>query len=129
MAFLEDVRFGAQQFRRAPLYAAFTILVLALGIGTVTAMFTVSYGVMLKPLPFRADRRLFGALEKTPKADEGIGASYVELSAWQQATKGSADVGFASAGPSILDAPVGAELVTAVSSSPNLFSLLGVQSQ
>lgn len=126
-AFLEDVRFGARQFRRSPGYAAFTILVLALGIGTVTAMFTICYGVLLKPLPFRADRQLFGVLEQTSKADDDFGASYAELSAWQQATKGSADIGFASAGPNILDAPNGAELVTAVPSSPNLFSVLGVR--
>ena len=39
-----DVRFGVRQFRRAPAYMVFTVLVLALGIGTVTAMFTISYG-------------------------------------------------------------------------------------
>ena len=124
---LEDVRFGVRQFRRAPGYVVFTILVLALGIGTVTAMFTVCYGVLLKPLPFRADRQLFEVLEKTSKADDDFGASYMELSAWQQATKDSADIGFAWGGPNILDAPSGAELVTSVSSSPNLFSVLGVQ--
>ncbi len=56
--FREDVRFAVRQFRRAPAYAIFTVLVLSLGIGTVTAMFTISYGVLLKPLPFRADRQL-----------------------------------------------------------------------
>lgn len=125
--FFEDVRFGVRQFRRAPGYALFTALVLALGIGTVTAMFTVSYGVLLRPLPFHADRQLFGVLEKTSKADEGFAASFAELSAWQRAASGSADVGFAWGGLNILDAPSGAELVSEVSSSPNLFSLLGVQ--
>ena len=57
--FREDARFAVRQFRRAPAYAVFTVLVLTLGIGTVTAMFTISYGVLLKPLPFRADRQLF----------------------------------------------------------------------
>lgn len=41
--FGEDARFSLRQFRRAPGYAAFTVLVLVLGIGTVTAMFTISY--------------------------------------------------------------------------------------
>src|SRR5579859_5053036 len=61
--FAKDARYGARQFRRAPGYAVFTWLVLALGIGTVTAMFTISYGVLLRPLPFAADRQLFGPLE------------------------------------------------------------------
>ena len=67
-----DVRFAARQFRRAPGYAVFTVLVLALGIGTVTAMFTVSYGVLLSPLPFRADRQLFEAVERGQKGDESL---------------------------------------------------------
>ena len=126
-AFLEDVRFGARQFRRALGYAVFTILVLALGIGTVTAMFTISYGVLLKPLPFRADRQLFEAVERDTKGEENFGASYSEISQWQQATTDSADVGFAWGGVNILDAPTGAELISEVASSPNLFSILGVE--
>jgi len=56
--FAEDVRFSARQVHRAPRHAVFTVLVLVLGIGTVTAMFTIAYAVLLKPLPFEADRRL-----------------------------------------------------------------------
>jgi predicted permease len=123
----EDVRFGIRQFRRAPGYAVFTVLVLALGIGTVTAMFTISYGVLLKPLPFSADRQLFEMLERDAKGDDDFGASYAEITQWQQATKDSADVGFTWGGPKILDDPAGAELVSAIAISPNLFSILGVQ--
>jgi putative ABC transport system permease protein len=89
-------------------------------------MFTISYGVLLKPLPFRADRQLFQTVERDSKGEE-VGASYAEIVQWQQATKDSADVGFAWGGPNILDAPTGAELVSAVAVSPNLFSILGVQ--
>jgi predicted permease len=125
--FGEDVRFSVRQFQRAPGYAAFTFLVLALGIGTVTAMFTISYDVLLKPLPFHADRQLFQTVERDSKGEEDFGASYAEIVQWQQATKDSADVGFAWGWPNILDAPTGAELVSAVAVSPNLFSILGVQ--
>ena len=125
--FCEDVRFSMRQFHRAPGYAVFTVLVLALGIGTVTAMFTISYGVLLKPLPFRADRHLFEAVERDTKGPEDFNASYAEITQWQQATKNSADVGFARGGLNILDPPTGAELVSEVAASPNLFSMLGVQ--
>jgi predicted permease len=116
-----------RQFHRAPGYVVFTVLVLALGIGTVTAMFTISYGVLLKPLPFRADRQLFEAVEHSVKGDDDLGASYAEITQWQREAKDSADVAFASGGVTILDAPTGAELVSEVATSPNLFSLLGVQ--
>lgn len=127
LGFWEDVRFSMRQFRRAPGYAVFTGLVLALGIGTVTTMFTISYGVLLKPLPFRADRQLFETVERDTKGEEDFGTSYAEITQWQQATKNSADVGFAWGGLNILDVPTGAELVSAVAVSPNLFSILGVQ--
>jgi len=103
--FREDVRFAARQFRRAPAYAIFTTLVLALGIGTVTAMFTISYGVLLKPLPFRADRQLFDVVESTAKDDETFAASYPEITQWQQANSDIADVAFASNYVNIIDAP------------------------
>ncbi|MGA7318094.1 MAG: ABC transporter permease [Silvibacterium sp.] len=125
--FREDARFAARQFRRAPAYAIFTVLVLALGIGTVTAMFTISYGVLLKPLPFRADRQLFEVVESTSKGDEGFAASYPEITQWQQAATDIADVAFASSFVNILDAPAGAEMVSSVAASPNLFTLLGVE--
>ena len=124
--FREDVRFAARQFRRAPAYASFTVLVLALGIGTVTAMFTISYGVLLKPLPFQADRQLFDVVESTAKGDETFSASYSEITQWQQATTNSADVAFASNYVNIIDAPTGAEMISSVASSPNLFTVLGV---
>ena len=125
--FAEDLRYSLRQFRHAPGYAVFTILVLALGIGTVTAMFTISYGVLLKPLPFRADRQLFLSMEQDTKGEEDLGVTYGEITQWQQATKNSADIGFAWGGVNILDAPIGAELVADVAASPNLFSVLGVQ--
>jgi predicted permease len=121
------VRFSIRQFQRAPGYAVFTVLVLALGIGTVTAMFTISYGVLVKPLPFHADRQLFQTVERDSKGQEDLGVSYPEITQWQQATMNSADVGFAWGGVNILDAPSGAELVADVAISPNLFSILGVQ--
>jgi predicted permease len=125
--FHEDVRFAARQFRRAPAYAIFTVLVLALGIGTVTAMFTISYGVLLKPLPFRADRQLFDVVESTAKGDETFAASYPEITQLQQATANIADVAFASNYVNIIDAPAGAEMISSVTASPNLFTVLGVE--
>ena len=125
--FREDARFAVRQFRRAPAYAVFTVLVLTLGIGTVTAMFTISYGVLLKPLPFRADRQLFDVFESTAKGDETFAASYPEITQWQQATTNIADVAFASNYVNIIDAPAGAEMISSVTASPNLFTLLGVE--
>ena len=125
--FREDMRFAARQFRRAPAYAVFTVLVLALGIGTVTAMFTISYGVLLRPLPFRADSQLFDVVESTAKSDETFAAPYPEITQLQQATANIADVAFASNYVNIIDAPAGAEIISPVTASPNLLTVLGVE--
>jgi putative ABC transport system permease protein len=54
---LADARYAIRVLARRPGFAAVAILTLALGIGATTAIFTVVYAVLLKPLPFRdADR-------------------------------------------------------------------------
>ena len=53
----QDVWYGLRLLRRQPGFALVTILTMALGIGATTALFSITYGVLLKPLPWPdADR-------------------------------------------------------------------------
>ena len=54
---LQDVRYAARLARRQPRHTLLTIAMTALAIGATTALFSVAYGVLWKPLPWpHADR-------------------------------------------------------------------------
>jgi putative ABC transport system permease protein len=57
---LQDLRYGARMLRKHPGFAATTILTVALGIAATTTIFSIVYGVVLRPLPFAEPDRLAG---------------------------------------------------------------------
>ena len=56
----QDARFALRPVRRQPLYALFVVATLAVGIGAVTAVFSVVNGVLLRPLPYDHPDELVG---------------------------------------------------------------------
>jgi predicted permease len=54
----QDVRSVLRLARKQPFFTAAVVLMLALGLGASTAIFSVVYGVLLKPLPFPESERI-----------------------------------------------------------------------
>ncbi|MGB2672257.1 MAG: ABC transporter permease [Candidatus Acidiferrum sp.] len=78
---LQDIRYGLRGIRRSPSFSLVVILTLALGIGANTAIFSVVYSVLLRPLPYPNGERLVWLGESTAK-DAGISITWINFEHW-----------------------------------------------
>jgi putative ABC transport system permease protein len=65
--FLQDLRFSFRMLRKNPGFTVVVLLTLALGIGATTAIFSVVYGVLLRPLPYSDSSRIMAVFEVNSK--------------------------------------------------------------
>jgi len=91
---LHDVRYAFRLLRRQPRFAALVILTMALGISTTTALFSVTYGVLMKPLPWPGADRLVVLKEtrggRSPRFGSFSNAAYL---AWREDAKTIEEIG------------------------------------
>jgi predicted permease len=64
-----DVRYGIRTLRNRPGFTLAAVLTLALGIGATTAIFSVVYGVLIKPLPYPNSDRIVSVRHAAPGLD------------------------------------------------------------
>ena len=74
---IQDLHYGLRLMRRAPGFSAAAVLTIALGIGATTAMFSIVYGVVLRPLPYGHADRLVNLWSTAPK--RGLARAYVAM--------------------------------------------------
>jgi putative ABC transport system permease protein len=122
-ALLQDLRYAARSVVRARGFAAGATLVLALGLGATTALFSVVWAVLLKPLPYHAPDRLVAILHGDDASDPVSPADYLDL---RRAARSFSGMAAAQAWSANLSAGGRAERIPALQVSPRLFDVLGV---
>src|ERR1700757_172818 len=121
-----DVRFAARSLRKAPGFTLVAILVIAVGIGANTAVFSVINAVLLKPLTY-PDPQSLVHLMNTGDQGSSPAANVPKFNIWQQQTRifqqvAAYDTGGAGLNLTGNDQP---EQVQGVHVSAGYFSILG----
>ena len=123
---LADVRFGLRLLAKTPLWTLTAALTLALGIGANTAVFSVVYSVLLRPLPYREPSRLMVLNETTPKVGT-VSVSYPNFLDWRALSHSFAEMAAIEALDFNLSGVTEPETVSGFAVSPNFLAMMGIQ--
>ena len=122
---LQDLRYGARMLLKKPGFTLIAVITLALGIGANTAIFSVVYAVLLRPLPFKDPERLVWVWGTSPMISQS-NHSPVEFLAYQAQQTSFTEMAAYRNMPFTVTGAGEPEYVQGVIVSPNYFSLLGV---
>jgi putative ABC transport system permease protein len=125
LSLLRDLQFSIRQLRRAKVFAAVAIITLALGIGCNTAIFSVFYSVLLRPLSFHDADRVVLVSERA-KQFPILSVSWQNLRDWETQSTSFEEFGAARVFTMALTGNEEPEQVPSEMISGNLLHLLGV---
>jgi putative ABC transport system permease protein len=125
---LRDLRYSWRTLRRIPAFSILAVLVLALGIGANTAIFSVVNSVLLRPLPFPGSDRL--ALIWETDLKDGVkseGPSGPNFLDWKEQGQSFEDMGLLEVGTGTITSDREPEQVIGLRVTTNFLSMLGAR--
>jgi putative ABC transport system permease protein len=124
---LHDIKIALRQLRRQPGFSIVLILTLGLGIGASTAIFSLVYGILLRPYPYRdADRLVVVQTVMAGTTGNTRGGSVYDLEDWRRSSKTLESIGAHITFPNTLEIEGQAHSVVLTFISSHTFPLLGV---
>jgi predicted permease len=131
--FFGDSRYALRLLFKSPIFSATVIIVLALGIGANSAVFSVVDAVLLRALPYRAPDRLVMVWEKNPTLGTLIGdrvpPAYSNFIEWQRRARTFESLGGFEDTNLNLTSGGEPERVDGARATANFFDVLGVNPQ
>jgi hypothetical protein len=120
-----DLRYAVRSLRRSPGFTGACVLTLALGIGAATAVFSVAYAVLLRPLPYAEPDRVVTVWASWDNFPDKTWLSVPEYQLFHQESRALADLALYRVGSASLTSGDAAEQIGAAFVTPNVFDVLG----
>jgi MacB-like periplasmic core domain len=118
---MQDLRFACRQFRKNPGFTIATTLILGIGIGATSAMFTIVNTIILKPLAYSVSGRLVSIREGV------LPVNAMHFITWRESTHALDAMALIGGTTMNLTGSGEPERLPAARVSPSLFPMLGVQ--
>ena len=126
--FWQNLRYGMRMLGKSPGFTAVAVLTLALGIGANTAIFSVVYAALLRPLPYRQPERLLTLAEgRHQQIATATDSAYPDYLDWKRQVKSFQSLAGFSFDIFTMSGHGDPKNVYAAQVTPNFFATLGVK--
>ncbi|MCI0491134.1 MAG: ABC transporter permease [Blastocatellia bacterium] len=126
----QDLRYGVRVLRARPAFSAIAIMILALGIGANTAIFSVVNAVLLRPLPYKEAERivlLWGRNVQLNLNQTEFPASYPDFDDWREQARAFDHISALLPGSLNLSDDTEPERIGGIGVTADFFKILGVE--
>jgi len=121
----QDIKYGLRMLAKSPGFTGVAVLTLSLGIGANTAIFSMVYGVLFRPLPYPEQDRLV-TLNEWSQQVPNMSISYPNFLDWRTRQQSFTAIGVARGQSFNYIGASETERVLGAMASSDLFSALGV---
>lgn len=122
---LSDLRQARRSLARSWVFSLTTISILGVGLGAATAIFSICYGILVRPLPYSSPEAL-AQIDWVMRTGQSQGSSLADLELWGS-SRAFSDVGLFSTRPAEVRTSGPAEMVQVAYVSAGTLPVLGVR--